>query len=179
MLTLTTNNTIYDRRSCRGIGSPEKKCKSLEKDNASLKETNRHSDIKLAELKTAGPQLLLKKQTYASWLSAAQWSGILMPINCCMWRSSVSQEVTSKMYMIICASRTELSRMLRYLLKAMTVRLGPIQNQTVEANRLTEDVRVATVIPRIPRENRQYWYSRSNWGVQCRSNLYVSRQRTL
>ena len=128
MLALTINIQHMIDAHSEELGHLRKKCESLEKDNASLKETNKRLEIKLTELKTAGPQLSSTNQTKTSLLSAAQWSGILMPLNYWIRRSSVSQEVTSKMYMIICISPTEPSNMLRYWLEAMTVWLGRIWN---------------------------------------------------
>ena len=99
MLALTTNIQHMIDAHSEELGHLRKKCESLEKNNASLKETNKRLEIKLTELKTAGPHL-----------------------------SSTNQTKTSKMYMIICASPTEPSKMLRYWLEAMTEQLGPIRN---------------------------------------------------
>ena len=66
MLALTTNIQHMIDTHSEELGHLRKKCESLEKDNASLKETNTRLEIKLTELKNAAPQLSSSKQTNAS-----------------------------------------------------------------------------------------------------------------
>ena len=66
MLTLTTNIQHMIDAHSEELCHLRKKCESLEKDNASLKETNKRLGIKLTELKTAALQLSSTNQPNAS-----------------------------------------------------------------------------------------------------------------
>ena len=135
----------------------------MEKDNASLKETNKRLEIKLTELKTAGPQLSSTNQTKTSLVIGSSMvrdidadklldteviclpGGHIKDVHDYLRKSHRTfKDVTILVGGNDCAARTDPEPVEELLHK--------YKDMAVEANRLTQDVRVATVIPRIPRE---------------------------
>ena len=122
MLALTTNIQHMIDVHSEELGHLREKCESLEKDNASLKETNKCLEIKLTELKTAG--------------------GHIKDVHDYLHQSHRTfKDVTILVGGNDCAARTDPEPVEELLHK--------YKDMAVEANRLTQDVRVATFIPQI------------------------------
>ena len=137
------------------------RCGKLEKDNESLKERNKHLENELTKLKTSRSVSPTENQTKTSLLID---SSIIRDIDAeklgdtevvCLPRGHIGNvhnflrqsESSFKDITILvggndCAARTDpepVAELLQY------------KTMAAEANRLADDVRVATVIPRIPR----------------------------
>ena len=156
MLALTTNIQHMIDANSEELGHLRKKCERLEKDNASLKETNKRLEIKLTELKTASPQLPSTNHTKTSLVIGSSMvrdidadklldteviclpGGHIKDVHDYLHQSHRTfKDVTILVGRNDCAARTDPEPVEELLRK--------YKDMAVEANRLTQDVRVATV----------------------------------
>ena len=162
ILTLTTNvQSLIDSHTME-LNHLRQRCDKLEKDNESLKERNKHLEDELTKLKTSRSVSPAENQTKTSLLIG---SSIIRDIDAEKLRDTEvvclpgghignvhnflrQSESSFKDITILvggndCAARTDPEPVAELLQQYKTM--------VAEANRLAGDIRVATVIPRIPR----------------------------